>query len=149
MLTGNPEIAVKEFFRLFNTGDVEAVMAMYEPRAILVSPSGQAAEGATGLRAALNEFLSLKPTLTMGAFRLSVAGDLALSTVKWTLNGTGPDGQPVHMEGNDLGRPAPPARWHVALCDRQPVGRGNSGLINACPGWADATRLRVAPEKYS
>jgi ketosteroid isomerase-like protein len=99
VLTGNPEIAVKEFFRLFNTGDVEAVMAMYEPRAILVSPSGQAAEGAAGLRAALNGFLLLKPTLTMGAFRLSIAGDLALSTVKWTLNGTNPDGQPVHMEG--------------------------------------------------
>jgi ketosteroid isomerase-like protein len=99
MLTGNPEKTVKEFFRLFSQGDVEAVMAMYEPRAILVAQPGQVAEGAAGLRAALNGFLSLKPTLTMGNFRLVVAGDLALSIVKWTLQGTGPDGQAVHMEG--------------------------------------------------
>jgi ketosteroid isomerase-like protein len=99
MLTGNPEIAVKEFFRLFNTGDVEAVLAMYEPRAILVAPSGQAAQGAAGLREALNKFLSLKPTLTINHSRVVVAGDLALSLVRWTLTGTGSDAKPVYMEG--------------------------------------------------
>jgi uncharacterized protein (TIGR02246 family) len=99
MLTGNPEIAVKEFFRLFNTGDVEAVLAMYEPQAILVAPSGQVAQGATGLREALNKFLSLKPTLTINHSRVVVAGDLALSLVRWTLTGTGPDAKPVYMEG--------------------------------------------------
>jgi uncharacterized protein (TIGR02246 family) len=99
MLTGNPEIAVKEFFRLFNTGDVEAVLAMYEPRAILVAPAGQVAQGAAGLREALNKFLSLKPTLTINHSRVVVAGDLALSLVRWTLTGTGPDAKPVYMEG--------------------------------------------------
>ena len=99
MLTGNPEIAVKEFFRLFNTGDVDAVLAMYEPRAILVAPSGQVAQGAAGLREALNKFLSLKPTLTINHSRVVVAGDLALSVVRWTLTGTGPEGHPVYMEG--------------------------------------------------
>ena len=133
MLTGNPEIAVKEFFRLFNTGDVEAVLAMYEPRAILVAPAGQVAQGAAGLREALNKFLSLKPTLTINHSRVVVAGDLALSLVRWTLTGTGPDAKPVYNGRNDLGCPAPPGRWHVALRDRQPVGRGNLGLNGARP----------------
>jgi ketosteroid isomerase-like protein len=99
MLTGNPETAVKEFFRLFNTGDVDAVLAMYEPQAILVAQDGQLAQGTTRLRAALNGFLSLKPTLTIHHSRLVVAGDLALSLVRWSLSGTGPDAKPVYLEG--------------------------------------------------
>ena len=41
MATISPEMAVRNFFRLFNEGNVEAVMAMYEPDAILIaSPIG-------------------------------------------------------------------------------------------------------------
>ena len=99
MLTGNPEIAVKEFFRLFNTGDVDALLAMYEPPAVFVDPSGQLVQGAANLRTALNKFLSLKPTLTLHHSRIVVAGDLALSVVRWSMTGTGPDAKPVYMEG--------------------------------------------------
>ena len=99
MLTGNPETAVKEFFRLFNTGDGDAVMAMYEPRAVFVERSGQVVQGAANLRTALNRLLSLKPTLTVNHSRILVAGDLALSIVRWSLTGTGSDAKPVYMEG--------------------------------------------------
>src|SRR6266404_9156763 len=95
----SPEIAVRQFFRTFNEGDVEAILAFYEPNAAFVAQPGQVAEGTAALRAALNGFLSMKPTLSMGKLQLIVAGDLALSVARWILEGTGPDGKPLQMEG--------------------------------------------------
>lgn len=127
MPASNPEMAVREFFRLFNEGDVEAVLAMYEPGAVLVAPPGQEATGPAALRAALNGFLSLKPTLTMGIFRVIVAGDIALSTAKWTLRGTGPDVKAVHMEGttSDVLRQQADGRWLFVI--DSPWGAGILG----------------------
>ena|SRR5579859_854499 len=99
MSTLNPEATVKNFFRVFNGGDVEAVLALYESDAILVAKTGHVARGSANLRAALNGFLSLKPTLQLGNLNLVVAGDIALSTASWTLNGTAPDGSPVQTQG--------------------------------------------------
>jgi uncharacterized protein (TIGR02246 family) len=120
-------MAVREFFRLFNEGDVEAVLAMYEPGVVLVAPPGQEATGPAALRAALNGFLSLKPTLTMGNFRVIVAGDIALSTAKWTLQGTGPDDKAVHMEGttSDVLRQQADGRWLFVIDN--PWGAGILG----------------------
>jgi ketosteroid isomerase-like protein len=41
----------------------------------------------------------MKPTLTPQRNLTVTAGDLALSIVKWTLKGTGQDGQPMQMKG--------------------------------------------------
>lgn len=127
MPASNPEMAVREFFRLFNEGNVEDVMAMYEPGAVLVAQPGQEATGPAALRAALNGFLSLKPTLTMGNFRLIVAGDIALSTAMWTLQGTGPDGKTVRMEGttSDVLRQQADGRWLFVIDN--PWGAGILG----------------------
>ena len=95
----SPESAVREFFKTFNQGNIESILAFYEPKAAFVPQPGQVVEGTAALRAAINGFLSMKPTLTMGKYQAIVAGDIALSLVAWTLKGTGPDGKPVQMEG--------------------------------------------------
>lgn len=55
----------------------------------------------------------MKPTLTPEKHTFVTASDLALSTVKWTLKGTSPDGQPVQMEGtsSDILRKQADGRW--------------------------------------
>ena len=95
----SPESAVREFFKTFNQGNIESILAFYEPKAAFVPQPGQVVEGTAALRAAINGFLSMKPALTMGKYQAIVAGDIALSFVAWTLKGTGPDGKPVQMEG--------------------------------------------------
>ncbi|MDG4560888.1 MAG: SgcJ/EcaC family oxidoreductase [Candidatus Competibacter sp.] len=109
----NPEEVLHAFFRAFNQGDIDAVIALYEPRAALVAQPGQVAEGHSALREAFNGFLAMKPTLTPEKHTFVTASDLALSTVKWTLKGTGPDGQPVQMEGtsSDILRKQADGRW--------------------------------------
>jgi uncharacterized protein (TIGR02246 family) len=109
----SPETTVREFFNTFNQGNIEAILAFYEPKAAFVPQPGQVAEGTAALRAAINGFLSMKPTLTMGKCQAIVAGDIALSAVAWTLKGNGPDGKPVQMEGTgtDVLRRQADGRW--------------------------------------
>ena len=120
----SPETAVREFFKTFNEGNIEAILAFYEPKAAFVAQPGQVAEGTAALRAAVNGFLSLKPTLTMGPYQLVVAGDIALSVAKWTLQGTGPDGKAVQMEGatTDVLRRQVDGRWLFVIDNPWGVG---------------------------
>ena len=99
MPTKSPEELVHAFLQAFNAGDIDALVALYEPQAILVAQSGQMAEGHAAVREGFNAFLSLKPTLTLDKYTLIPTGDLTLFVDQWTLQGTDPDGQPVHMEG--------------------------------------------------
>ncbi len=127
MSTTSPEAAVQTFFRVFNTGDLDATVALYEPSAILVAQPGQVAEGTTALREALNGFLAMKPTLTLEKDELITAGDIALSVVKWTLKGTGPDGEPIQMEGtaSDVLRKQADGSWLYVIDN--PWGAGILG----------------------
>ena len=127
MLTKKPEEAVQAFFDAFNRGDLDAVVALYEPKATLVAQPGQIAEGHAAIREALNGFLAMKPTLTPEKKTLVAAGDIALSVVRWTLNGTGPDGAPVHMEGatSDVLRRQADGRWLFVIDN--PWGAGVLG----------------------
>jgi uncharacterized protein (TIGR02246 family) len=113
MPTARPEEAVQAFFDAFNSGNLEAVVALYEPKARLVAQPGQMAEGHAAIREALSGFLAMKGTLTPEKKALVAAGDIALSVVKWTLKGTGPDRAPVRMEGttSDVLRKQADGRW--------------------------------------
>jgi uncharacterized protein (TIGR02246 family) len=122
-----PEETVHALFSAFNNGDVDAAVALYEPNATLVAQPGQVATGTTALREAQNDFLAMKPTLTMGKHELITAGDLALSVVRWTLTGTDPDGAPVQMEGttSDVLRQQADGSWLFVIDN--PWGAGILG----------------------
>ena len=113
MTANNPEEVLHAFFRAFNQGDIEAILAFYEPQGVLVAPPGQVNEGHAALRESLSKFLAMKPTLILEKHSMVKAGDLALSLVKWTLNGTGADGKPARMQGtsSDVMRKQPDGRW--------------------------------------
>jgi uncharacterized protein (TIGR02246 family) len=120
----SPEAAVREFFKTFNQGNIEAILAFYEPKAAFVPQPGQVVEGTAALRAAINGFLSLKPTLTMEKYQAIVAGDIALSIASWVLKGTGPDGKPVQMAGatTDVLRRQADGRWLFVIDNPWGVG---------------------------
>jgi uncharacterized protein (TIGR02246 family) len=107
------EETIHGFFAAFNRGDLDAVLALYEPQATMVAQPGQVAEGHGAIREALHRFLALQPTLTPEKQALVTAEDIALLIVHATLHGTGPDGAPVHMEHTsaDVLRRQADGRW--------------------------------------
>jgi hypothetical protein len=78
--------------------------------------------------------LALKGHITLDTKLVVTVGDLAYLSNTWSLSGTGPDGTPVVLGGHDGRGGAPPGRRHLALCDRQRLGR--SGDHRIATGWA-------------
>ncbi len=117
MATGTPKEMMDTFFERFNAADVEGVLALYEPDAVFVDEPGKVVRGTDALRESLTGFLSLKPSLTLVKHETLIAGDIGTNYAQWTLTGTGPDGEPVSMEGLaiDVIRRQPDGTWKFAI----------------------------------
>src|SRR5438105_11530932 len=97
MAVQRPEDLHRVFAEAFNSGDADALMALYEPGASLVAQPGQVVTGTDALRAALDGFLALKGRMTIETRAVVLAGELAQICGAWTLTGTAPDGSPLQM----------------------------------------------------
>jgi ketosteroid isomerase-like protein len=64
-----------------NAGDVDGVVALYEPDAVLALPDGQVATGAEEIRAVYDQLLADKPAFVPGTQRATLrCADLALTS---------------------------------------------------------------------
>lgn len=115
------------FFHAFNKANIEGIMAVYEPGALMVTRPGQVAEGQTALRDVFKGYLATKPTLTPEKYKIVTNGDLALLVIQWTLKGTGQDGKPLQSAGtsSDVMRRQPDGRWLFVIDN--PWGAGTLG----------------------
>ena len=113
MAAHKPEELDVLFAQAINAGDLEAVIKLYEPTASLMMQPGQVVSGTKAVREALSGFLAMKPRMTLEARTLAEAGGIALTTSKWVLEGTGPDGTPMKMEGQsaEVARRQPDGTW--------------------------------------
>ncbi len=105
------------FADALNSGEIDALMALYEPGASLIPQPGQLATGTQAIRQALSEFLAMKPTISVGTRNIVQAGDIALLYSKWTLRGTGPDGNPIEMagQGTEVARRQRDGAWLLVV----------------------------------
>ncbi|NKI39963.1 YybH family protein [Streptomyces physcomitrii] len=124
-LTDDTEIQNEVFLQAFNTGDGAVFDSLYREDSIS-NFSGEPLTGADRLTF-FKEFLSAKPSLHAAVTHSYVAGDVALVGVEYSIDTTGPDGEPVHLEGvcTDVLRRGDDGRWLMAI-DR-PVA--SSGLV--------------------
>lgn len=113
----NPEEMNSAFAEAFNSGDVEELLSLYEPTAVLVPRPGQVVEGAEAIRAALQELLALKGTMRSENQYALVHGDIALLRAKVHLVGTGPDGNPLEINNHtaEVIRRQPDGSWLYIL----------------------------------
>jgi ketosteroid isomerase-like protein len=80
-----PEQIHRSFEDMFNAGDLDGLMELYEPDAALIAQPGSVAYGSEQARAALQGFLALKGRITLDTKLVVTVGD------------TGPDGNPVTL----------------------------------------------------
>ena len=112
-----PEDLDRLFAVALNSGDLEALMSLYEPQASLRPAPGQVVQGHAAIRTALSGFIAMKPTIELEPRVLGQCNDVALITARWTLKGTGADGAPVQMSGNsvEVARRQPDGTWLFAI----------------------------------
>lgn len=78
-----PEDLSDFFLQRANAGDVEGVVALYAPDAVLAFPPGQLTVGHDQIRAAYTEFLAGRPSLrSAGQQPAIVNGDIALTSTR-------------------------------------------------------------------
>ena len=108
-----PEELDTLFADAINVGNTEAVIKLYEPGASLMPELVQVVSGTKAIREAPGGFLAMKPRIKLDAAKLAETGDIGLTTAKWVLEGTGPDGKPMKAEGQsaEVARRQPDGTW--------------------------------------
>jgi len=78
-----PEDLGRFFVERANAGDVDGLVALYEPDAVLALPDGQVATGTAEIREVYRQLLADRPTLTPGPQRPALRnGELALTSTR-------------------------------------------------------------------
>ena len=97
----------------FNAGDIDGLVSLYEPDAVMRPEPGQTAAGLDEIRGVLQGFLTLNATFEMQSTDMLKSGDIALLYTKWTLKGTDPEGKPLEMAGttSDVARRQSDGSW--------------------------------------
>jgi len=97
MSTGTPEQVLESIVEGINTGNLDKLLALYEPEAAFSAQPGSLAHGLRGIREALGAFVAMQGKLDLKVTRVLEVSDLALVIGAWSFTGTGPDGEPVKL----------------------------------------------------
>ena len=97
MPNGTPEEVLKSIVDGVNTGNLDALMPLYEPDAGFAAQPGRLTPGLSGVREGLAGFIAMRGNLDLKVTRVLEASDLALVITNWSFTGTGPDGNPVNL----------------------------------------------------
>ena len=114
MAATDPEQIHGLFEQAFNAGDIDALIALYEPDATLIPQPGAVAEGTDAIREALRWFLDRGGRITLDTKLVLRVGDLAYLANRWSLSGgTMPDGSPAELGATtaEVAREQPDGTW--------------------------------------
>jgi ketosteroid isomerase-like protein len=120
-LATEPEGVVPSLIERFNSGKVSAMMGLYDSEAVLIADDGRTVTDRAEIAAELERDLSLGLPLEARARHVFVAGDIAEIVVDWSIDGTGPDGEHVHVEGSasDIARRGADGLWRNLIDNRR------------------------------
>jgi ketosteroid isomerase-like protein len=93
----------KEFLNLqvkeFNNGNIDFLMTLYESDACLAVKPDQVVRGLENIRKGMKGFIDMGAKLEARVKRELQANEIVLMITEWSINGTEPDGKPIHLTG--------------------------------------------------
>jgi ketosteroid isomerase-like protein len=100
-----------------NSGNLDALVPLYEPNAGFAAQPGNLAHGLVGVRESLAGFIAMKGKLDLKVTRVLEVNDLALVIGVWSFTGTGPDDQLVKLASKsaDVLRRQPDGSWRFVI----------------------------------
>lgn len=110
-----------------NAGDLETLVALYEPTCALVQWDGTLLVGHDAIRANLARLIAMKAHMDIQVVKVVAAGEgLAMVYNDWSMTATAPDGHQVARSGKaiEVVRRQGDGTWRFAADD--PFARGRS-----------------------
>jgi uncharacterized protein (TIGR02246 family) len=109
----DPSEVHRVFESLANAGDLEGLVALYEPEAALVPQPGQVVTGTSAVSEALRQLLAMGLTLQLKTRTVLISTDLALTSNHWV--GTGEGGQTIEATTAEVLRRQADGHWLIAI----------------------------------
>ena len=127
-----PEECDHLFGEYVNSGDLEALLALYDPDCSLVQRDGNVATGHAAIRGVFGRLLAMRPKMSLEVVKVVTArDDLAMVYSDWSMSAQRPDGQLIEVAGKAIevvGR-QPDGTWLFVLDD--PYARAEMGAKDA------------------
>ena len=92
-LPTEPEGVIPSLIERFNSGKVEAMMALYAPEAVFIANDGRTITDRTEIAAQFQRDMSLGLPLKANVRHVFVGDDTAQIVVDWSIDGKGPNGE--------------------------------------------------------
>jgi ketosteroid isomerase-like protein len=120
-LPTDPEGVIPSLIERFNSGTVEAMMALYAPEAVFIANDGRTVTDRTEITAQFQRDISLGLPLKAKVRHVFVADDTAQIVVDWSIDGKGTDGKDVHLGGSasDIVRRGEDGLWRYIIDNNQ------------------------------
>jgi uncharacterized protein (TIGR02246 family) len=108
---------MRAFTDRVHAGDLDGLVALYEPLAVFEPRPGVVVYGRDAIREALAALLALRPRMVARVVQVLEADDVALVVNEWNLTGTAPDGSEVRQGGRsaDVVRRQTDGSWLVLV----------------------------------
>jgi uncharacterized protein (TIGR02246 family) len=119
MPANSPEDICRLFQQYMAAGDLDAVLSVYDPEAVLVNRSGEVKQGRDGLRQELAPFAAMKTRFAFTIKQVIPSGDIALMHTKWQVSFP----QPMSVYVIAVARRQPDGTWRCLIGDPFTVGR--------------------------
>jgi ketosteroid isomerase-like protein len=120
-LPTSPEGVIPSLVERFNSGNIDAMMELYEPRCVFVNNDGSVLTERAAIAARLDGDLKLGVPLAANARHVFVADNIAQIVADWSIDGTGPDGKRLHIQGSacDIARRGADGLWRYIIDNNQ------------------------------
>jgi uncharacterized protein (TIGR02246 family) len=120
-LPTEPEGVIPSLIARFNSGKIEAMMALYAPEAVVVAKDGRTITDRSQIAAQFQRDMSLGLPLKANVRHVFVSDDTAQIVVDWSIDGKAPDGKDVHLGGSasDIVRRGADGRWRYIIDNNQ------------------------------
>ena len=108
----SPEQLSQLFSQAIGRGDLEAVMALYEPGAVFLTQSGDLRSGTDAIRQEMAPLADMKPDFKINVDNVVSTGDIALMYDTWSVSNPQSSGRAI-----EVARRQPDGTWLYVVDD--------------------------------
>lgn len=120
MTARTPKDVDRLFSERVNAGDVDGVVALYEPTGVLLRQDRTPAVGPAAIRAEITALVGMRASFVMDVHHVVESGDVAMLYNRWRGILTPPGGgEPIEITGNarEVVRRQPDGSWLFVIDD--------------------------------